>query len=123
MLIAGVVLGIGRAIVTKVPSWGADEIIIFSFLAAAAIVLTLPLLLAALMRRMAPVGVLLALLFMSVMTAVEMPLLNRLGSGGPETKDFVAINIGIAALILLVALVVRLNGYCLYTRARGARPS
>jgi hypothetical protein len=117
MLIVGVVLGIGRIAAIRVSIAGMMAPI-FAFLAGAAIVLTLPLLLAALMRRMAVLGVLLTLLFTGFATAWETPILSRLGGGsGPQARDFVAINIGSAAFILASALVVRLNGYCLYTKA------
>jgi hypothetical protein len=120
MLLVGVVLGVGRAVFAFNDTLftGGGETPAFIFLAAAAIVLTLPLLLAALMPRMAALGVPLALLFMGVMTLVELPLLDRLGGGGPELGHFIAINVAMAAVILLSALVVRLNGYCLYTQGR-----
>jgi hypothetical protein len=122
MLILGVVLGVGRVVIANVKLSGGGETPAFIFLAAAAIVLTVPLLLSALMRRMAVLGVLLALLFMGAMTVFELPLLNRPGGGGPDLRHFIAINVAMAALILVSALVVRLNGYCLYTRARATKP-
>jgi hypothetical protein len=116
MLIVGVGLGIGRTIVSNVEVTRFREILVFIFLAAAAVVLTLPLLLSALVRRMAVLGVLLALLFIGVVTALELPLLNLLGGSGPSAHHFLAINFASAGLILVSALVVRLNGYCLYAR-------
>jgi hypothetical protein len=69
---------------------------------------------------MAVLGVFLSLLFMGVMTFFELPLLRGLGGGGPDLGHFVAINVAMTVLILASAFAVRLNGYCLYTRARKA---
>jgi hypothetical protein len=122
MLIVGVVLGIGRIVVSNVRLSGTRETLIFMFLAVAAIVMTLPLLLSALMRRMAALGVVLAILFVVVVSAFELPLLSLLGGAGPGKRDFLAINTAMAAVILVSASVVRLNGYCLYARARASVP-
>jgi hypothetical protein len=55
--------------------------------------------------------------FIGVATAWEFPLLKELRSGPrPDFADFVAINSFSAALILIVAVIVRLNGYALYAR-------
>jgi hypothetical protein len=122
MLIVGVVLGVGRVTVTSLRVSSGSEVPIFAFLAVAAIVVTLPLLLSALMPRLAAPGVLLALLLMALATAGEMPLLDRLGFSGPETYHFIAINVASAALILASALIVRWNGYRLYARSRSVEP-
>jgi hypothetical protein len=119
MLIVGVGLGIARIIVSNVRISGTREIAIFLFLAAAAIVLTLPLLFSVLMRRLAGPGLILAILFMVIATASEAPVLNLIDTSGPKMSDLAAINIGTAALVLVITLVVRLNGYCFYARARG----
>jgi hypothetical protein len=122
MFIAGVVLGIGRVTVSNVKISGGAEISIFVFLVGAAIVVNLPLLLAALMRRLAVPGVLLALLFIGAVTNGELPLLTELGLSGPEMHHLITINVASAALVLASVLIVRLNGFCFYTRARGAKP-
>jgi hypothetical protein len=44
--------------------------------------------------------------------------LIRLGLGGPDAQDLVAINVASAGLILLTGLIVRLNGYSLGMRGR-----
>lgn len=118
--IVAVVLAIGRAVLPHMPTAG-SEMSIFIFLAAAAIVLTLPLLLAALMRRRAVLGVLLALGLMGMVTALEMPLLNAFRLRGPEPEHFVAINAASAVVILLFALMARFNGYRLDTRRTTAK--
>lgn len=111
--ITAVVLSIGRVFVDNIPV--GRETPIFIFLAVAAIVTTLPLLLAALMKRMAVAGVLSALVLIGVVTAWELPLLRTLtGSRGPQTSDFIAINASSAAVILIIAGTIRLGGYCLY---------
>jgi hypothetical protein len=84
-------------------------------LGVAAIVQTLPLLLAALMRRFAIPGVLVVLVLIGFATAyLEVPLL-RLVSRGPglQTRDFIAINTFTTSIMIIVLLAVRLNGYCL----------
>jgi hypothetical protein len=119
MLIVGVILGIGRVLVANVKITAGDEIYIFAFLAAAAIVLTLPLLLAALMRKRAVPGVLLALVLVSLVMVSEYPLLIQLGMApGPDFQTIMAINAASAILVLATALVLRWNGFCLYTRGR-----
>lgn len=116
MVIVSVVLGIGRLVVPHLAMSGSGEVEIFIFLVVAAVVVTLPLMLAALMRRLAIVGVLLALLLVVLGTIVEFPLFNALGGNGPKVADFIAINTFSSLLVLIVAGIVRLHGYCLYAR-------
>lgn len=116
--IAGVLLGIGRIVVTNVSIAGEEPV--FFFLAVAAIVVTLPLLLAALMRRLVIPGISLALLLTGVATALELPLSELVGASGPEMKHFVAINVASSILILLVAGIVRMNGYYLCVQPAAA---
>jgi hypothetical protein len=115
MVISSVTLGLGRITVSNM-SFPGNEVVVFVFLTAAAIVVTLPLLLAALMRRMAMLGVLLSLMLIAVATAFELPLLKALGGSGPRVSELIAINVVSAVLILAVAGIVRLNGYFLYAR-------
>ena len=126
MTIVGVLLGLGRVIITSIDLGGlSGEMPIFVFLAIAAILLTLPLLLAMLMPRLAIPGVLLSIVFVGLATAFELPLLNQLGASGPGPgiEDFIAINSTSATLVLLSAFIVRLNGYRLSVRPRGALPN
>jgi hypothetical protein len=120
MLITGVVMGIGRVVVSNISYSAGEDTVVFAFFAAAAILVTLPLLLAGLMRRLAAPGVVLALLLIAIVTACEPPIRVRLTSSTAPLISYwvLAINIGSAGLIMASALVVRLNGYCLYTRAR-----
>jgi hypothetical protein len=115
--IVGVVFGIGRLVVTNLSerlNLVSGEGPIFIFLALAAIVLTLPLLLAALMRRWALPGALVVLVLIGAATAWELPLLQSVHKGaGPGTVDLAAINAFTAAVVLLVASGVRLSGYSL----------
>ena len=117
--IVAVIFGIGRVAVGQLGehlNLGRGEAPIFIFLAVAAIVFTLPLLLAALMRQLAVPGVLLTLALIGVATASELPLLKALHSGpGPKAGDFIAINAFTAAFTLAIAVIVRLNGYSLAT--------
>jgi hypothetical protein len=108
--VVGVVFGIGRFLVTNLAghvNLGRGEAPIFIFLTAAAIVLTLPLLLAGLM-------VLLALVLVGIATAFELPLFTGIQSGPrPDTLIFVAINSFSAVVVLTVVVVTRLSGYSL----------
>jgi hypothetical protein len=121
MAVASAVLGIGRIVVLNLSAVG--EEVVFVFLAGAAIVLTLPLLLAALMRRMAIPGVLLALVLIGVATAWELPLWEKVGEAGPEIGHFVAINAASAIVILVAAGLVRLNGYFLCAQPAARKTS
>jgi hypothetical protein len=119
--IVAVVFGIGRAVIAaageRINFRG--EAPIFVFLAVAAIVLTLPLLLAALMRSYWAPAVVVALFLIGLATAWEVPLLRMVHSGGgPKVEDFISINAFTAGVMLLMLTIVRLNGYSLAT-ARG----
>ena len=111
MTIVSVLLGAGRLVVPHINLTSQGELPVFLFLVVAAIILTLPLLLAALMRRLALAGVLLSLLLIGLATAWELPLLHSLGGSGPDKEHLIAINFASSALILVFALVVRWNGY------------
>lgn len=115
--IVGVIFGIGRLVVTHsgmrfTPDAGPGTAIVL-FLAVAAIVITLPLLLAALLPRLSIPAVLLTLVLIGATTALELPLLQRVGSGGggPNALHFAGINVFTALWILAVVATIRLNGY------------
>jgi hypothetical protein len=114
--IVAVVFGIGRVIAGQLSERVniRGEAPIFIFLAVAAIVLTLPLLVAALMRRFSTPAVLVTLVLIGLATTWELPLLAIVHSGpGPKAQHFIAINFFTAAIMLTVLTVVRLNGYSL----------
>lgn len=119
--IVGVLFGIGRvALPVVIQNVGGSTI--FVLLTAAEVVLTLPLVLAALLRRFAITGVLLALVLISAATAWEMPLLQTLGNGlSVEFHILVAINTGTVLIVLLVLTIVRLSGYSLSTCRSAAK--
>jgi hypothetical protein len=113
--IVGVMLGIGRMLVANLGqslNWN-RETPLFIFLAMAAIVMTLPLLLAALMQRWSFLSVILALTLIALATIGEAPLLQTsVGSGArPNTIDLAAINATTALFVLVFTGVVRLCGY------------
>ena len=114
--IVGVVFGAGRILI----SWLGElfsldhEAPIFVFLAVAAVILTLPLLLAGLLSRRAIPAVLFVLALIGLATAWEVTLLQMLPGGagpGPQTGHFVGINACTAVTILGGVLLLRLNGY------------
>ena len=114
MAVVSAVLGLGRAIVPRLFSeGGANDGPIMVFLATAAIIITLPVLLATFMRRWAVLGVALSLLLVAGATMSELPIMESLGGEGPEQGHFIAINATSTLLVLLVAGITRINGYFL----------
>lgn len=114
--IVGVVFGIGRVVVGNYASHIAwmlgSEAPIFIFLAVAAIVVTLPLLLATLLPRFAVPAVLATLFLIGSATLWELPLLHLFHQApGPDVYHLVLINAFTAGWILLLGVAVRLNGY------------
>lgn len=122
--IVGVALGIGRLILPPLVAemlLPSGDLPVFAFLVVAEVVLTLPLVLAALLSRFAIGGVLIAVVFVTVVTFGEVPLMQLLSAGpGPQTMDFVALNAVASVLILLVLTVVRINGYSLASCQRSS---
>ena len=114
--IVAVVLGIGRLVITNLPATidsGRDTVILI-FLGVAAIVMTLPLLLAALLHRYWLPAVLVTSLLVALATAFELPLLNQFiagAGGGPDALHLIYINLFTSLWILVFVLAVRLCGY------------
>ncbi|QDU28513.1 hypothetical protein ETAA8_36150 [Anatilimnocola aggregata] len=115
--IVGFVFGAGRLAIGTLLNHikiGGGEQPIFVFLAVSAIVFTLPLLIAVLLKRRTIVGVLIVLFLIGAGTASEVPLLRIFASGSrPNFLDLLAVNGASSAVIMLFALAVRLNGYSL----------
>lgn len=112
--IVGIAFGIGRSIVTTLLSHGGmgptepTQI----FLAAAAIVITLPLLLAALLPKFAGPAVAIVVALIGLATAWELPLIGRLQNNGfPNSDQLVSINAFTSAWILLFVVGMRFSGY------------
>ena len=115
--IVGLVLGAGRVLVTNVDpevEYKGDTLAII-FLAVASVIVSLPLVLATLLRRLTILGVAIALAVVGLTTVLELPLLNTLhsGPGGPMIQDIVAINTFSAGIVMSVLGIVRLHGYSL----------
>ena len=92
---------------------------VLAFLAVAAVVFSLPPLLAALLPRHWLWAVLLTLLVLGLWTAGEFNLSQTLGMGPrPSVWDFAAINAVTAAWVLLFATALRASGYRLGTQPR-----
>jgi len=121
----GVLLGVGRVMVPVLIdrlSVLRHDLPVHAFLVVAEVILTLPLVLAALLRRFTFVGTLLALAFVAGATFVEVPLLQLLaGNNGIETSDFVGVNAVASALVTAALTAVRMNGYSLATSCGGAK--
>ncbi len=114
--IVGVILGAGRILIGWLgESFRLDrEAPAFIFLAAAAVILTLPLLLAGLLPRWAIPAVLVVLTLIGLVTAWELTLLQMVPGGGgpgPDTGHFVWINAFTMVTVLMGVLLLRLNGY------------
>lgn len=112
--IIGVTLGIGRIVVQSTAGIGVNgEFVIFLFLGVAAVFVTLPLVLAALLPRHALVACGGVLLLSGLVTVLEMPALELLPrrGGGPDFFHFLWINLFTIVWVLLVTAVVRANGY------------
>jgi hypothetical protein len=122
--IVAVVFACGRLAVPQLAEhlrFTKGEAPIFVFLGAAAIVLTLPLLLAGLMRYYSTAAVVIVLVLIGFATAWEMPLLRLFGGGpGPNTEHFIAINAFTVTILLTALTIVRLGGYSLVGRRRAA---
>lgn len=121
--IIAVMLGAGRFAVLHLSpvSDVQNGIPLFIFLACAAIIVTLPLILASLLPRFAIPAVAVALLLAGILTAFEIPLLNRfqrVTGGGPDTLHIVFINGFTSAWVLIIVLIVRTSGYRFGTAAR-----
>ena len=115
---AAVVFAVGRIVMPVVVSSG-REWPIFVFLAVAQIIMTLPLFLAALLRKYALVGLAIAGAQLSFGTYFEAKMINSLiGGGGPRLNDFIAINIASAILMLAFAIILRFHNYTLILRIR-----
>jgi hypothetical protein len=114
--VVGVILGVGRAIVIAfVPARAgiSGDTYIFIFLAVAAVVMSLPLVIASLLPRLALVATVAGLALMALATFWELPLLNQLkgAGGGPDTLHLVWINLFTAAWVLAFTVIARLHGY------------
>lgn len=113
--IVAVLLGLGRVAVPTLAGFAHfdRETPIFIFLAVAGVVMTLPLVLATLLPRLAIAATLAVLLTTALVTASELPLMNALGAGGggPDLWHFICINGFQAAWVLAVSGVLRFGGY------------
>jgi hypothetical protein len=80
--------------------------------------------LAAPLRRWTAIGVLFGMVMIGIGTIVEAPLLQALAGGGspPKVYDLLAVNSCTSLLVLLVAAIVRFNGYAL-TRSQPVQTS
>jgi hypothetical protein len=108
-----VLLGIGRLmfmrveVLTEEGMWAP-----FLFIAGAAVVFTVPLLLAALLPRYTVLAVVFVLSLIGLATAWEFNLLSTLHAGSPATSaDFAWINVVSSVWVLAFVVAVRLCGF------------
>ena len=123
--VVGVLFGVGRIAVPYLFREFAFLPIVapvIAFLIAAEVVMTLPLVVAALLRRRTVIGVLLALTLIGAITACELPLLKMVTTGGSgNVQEIIALNVGTATVMLALLTIVRLNGYSLVTTRSAAK--
>ena len=126
--IVAVLLAIGRVAITQLLQTGItrgnDEFLIFVFLAVAGIIMTLPLLLAALLPRYALPATLFVLCLIFIGTWAELPLLSltHAPGNGPDFYHLVWINAFQSLWVVLVVGVLRLCGYGLVVPQMGVNP-
>ncbi len=113
MVIAGIGIAVGRLLEPafvagyhRVGEWP-----IYRALALAAIVMNLPLLVAALLPRWSIPAVMLALVPISLASFWEPHFLNLVGESIPRNQHMTAINVATAVWVLAFAAAVRLSGY------------
>jgi hypothetical protein len=114
--IVAVVLALLRAlvlmIVARLDDRSLGEGAIFIFLAVAAVVMTLPLVMAVLLPRLSLLATLVVLGLIGLATYWELPLLSLLPkTAGPDTWHFIFINAITSAWILAIIGAMRLGGY------------
>jgi hypothetical protein len=113
--VVGVALGLGRWTVAVLPPhFGSSEFMIFGFLALAAVLMGLPLSIAALLPRYWIVAVMAIAVLIAGGTVWELPLLEQVRrGGGPGFADFAWINGFTAAWILAFAVSARFSNFTL----------
>jgi hypothetical protein len=115
--IVAVVLGVARVVVAEAISHlgehDSGQVAVFVFLAAAGIIMTVPLLLAVLLPRLAWLATLAVLLLIAIGTWYELPLVTMVYSsgGGPNIWHLTFINAFQAVWVVAIAGLVRLFGY------------
>jgi hypothetical protein len=115
--IVAVLFGVGRIIIPYM--FGQMEYLrdigsSLAFLVFWEVVLTLPLVVAALLRRNTLAGVAIALGIFAAATAGEIPLMRIVGAGnGPGLPHIIGFNIGAPSVMLVLLSIIRLNGYSL----------
>ena len=115
--IVSVLFGVGRVLVPYM--FGQIEYLqgigpVLAFLVFAAVILTLPLAVAALLRRNMFAGIAIALAVFGLATACEIPLMRIVGARhAPGVASIIGFNIGTLAVMLVLLAIARLNGYSL----------
>ncbi|MDX1944868.1 MAG: hypothetical protein SFU86_05625 [Pirellulaceae bacterium] len=120
--IVAVLFGAGRVVVAQLiaeapdRTLGGGEALVFAFLAVAAVVLMLPLIVATLVPRFAWLATLAITVLIGLATAWEVSLLSALSLGGPDQWHFASINAFSVFWILAILSLVRLAGFGLARR-------
>jgi hypothetical protein len=115
-VIIALVLGAAQALIRFLGpdnTGPSDEWSIFLYLAAAAILVSLPVAVAMLLTRHQIVALVLAGVFVFLVTGMEYPLMLALGlqRGGPDIYHVVSINLSVAMAVLTYSAGLRLFGF------------
>jgi hypothetical protein len=124
--VIGVLLGIGRIVApyfAQQIGFARRDQVILIFLGVAEVILTLPLLLAGLLKQRSVLALSLAILLIGLATAWEHQLLVQVsgpGGAGAGPQTFIAINVGTSVILLMLLAIVRINGYSLAASGKQA---
>ena len=99
---------------------GSGEAAIFAFLIVASIIICIPVTFSILAMRRPVIPTLMLLVFVAVVTYIELPLLSSLGlpRGGPDRLHLILINVFSILPVVIVCVILRLAGYQLSAISR-----
>lgn len=118
--IVGVLFGLGRLLLPVVVQVG-REASIFWLLAAAELLLALPLVLVVLLRRITIPGMLLMLVLIGTASFWQIPFLQLDKSSSLRWYLMICINVGTSLVMLSLLIAIRLNGYSLVATRPSAK--
>jgi hypothetical protein len=107
-------LGLGRWLIAVgwLPKFQSEVVLLLSLMLCAQVLIGLPLLFGALLKRRVLAGCVLGAFFGAVVTAIEMPLAYKIVQGpAPDGSILIWLNIVSGIWVLLFAAVVRGSGY------------
>jgi hypothetical protein len=108
-----ILLGVARLLLVSFRQslGGLAELSTFAFLVVAALVMSIPLLLAILSMKRPIISTAVVLVFIGVGTAYEVSLLQAIGLSGPDWLHILLINLFCLGQVLVVSIAARASGY------------